>query len=579
MLKQPKDEVELRRNKHKIIDIKPTSKSRNVCLVPLSWYKDFADWLNRTTSTPPGKINNESLMNKDRFNNKMKFGKDFAVVENEIWDLIVKNFGKTPKIERYFVLEPGTNKPCVIIDGINLHIEVEGMRKIKKMTDPKWKVGPIVKQLCEALKIDNGEYVLMNGTGTENISTEFSIEEVNKKYPGVLLLKKIEKKNKIQIAEPAHTDKLVSSPFFSLPDVNYREKTPTRSSFLDNFQKQKVEKEEDETFVLPTERIPHPIGLRNIGNTCFFNAALQCLFRVQKLTDFVFSDQFEKNLNTSNPKGSGGKIARAYRSLLAGVCTSKTALSPDSLRMAITSKYKRFNNYQQHDSQEMIGAILDGLHEDMNQAAGKAKADKPDKEADSWDLYKFENDSPIMKIFHGEYINEIVCPKCNKSDTTHDPFLFFSVPIPDSFFGGTSLSKCIQKFSAVDVLDKNNTWNCPFCKNSVQAKKSLKVYKCPQVLIVHLKRFNQATHSKITTSVDYPDILDSGDFVTSNEKYKYKLIGVVIHSGSLFGGHYTACALTQTTNKWHLYDDSRVTEISQKSAHVGNAYVLFYQRI
>lgn len=46
----------------------------------------------------------------------------------------------------------------------------------------------------------------------------------------------------------------------------------------------------------------------------------------------------------------------------------------------------------------------------------------------------------------------------------------------------------------------------------------------------------------------------------------------------LGGGHYTAHCKHPVTQKWSLYNDSRVSEIAESSIGGSESYVLFYQR-
>ena len=59
----------------------------------------------------------------------------------------------------------------------------------------------------------------------------------------------------------------------------------------------------------------------------------------------------------------------------------------------------------------------------------------------------------------------------------------------------------------------------------------------------------------------------------------YDLIGVVDHTGSLEGGHYTAICRSSgnaSSYRWNKYDDQDVTEISQSEVVSSKAYLLFY---
>ncbi|OHS93753.1 hypothetical protein TRFO_11530 [Tritrichomonas foetus] len=93
----------------------------------------------------------------------------------------------------------------------------------------------------------------------------------------------------------------------------------------------------------------------------------QCIIRLPPLYQFVMSPGFSATINKNNPHGSGGVIAREFATLIEMMCAaSNSARDPRQLRKVVASKYKEFADNKQHDAQEMIGAILDGLHEDLN---------------------------------------------------------------------------------------------------------------------------------------------------------------------------------------------------------------------
>ena len=49
-------------------------------------------------------------------------------------------------------------------------------------------------------------------------------------------------------------------------------------------------------------------------------------------------------------------------------------------------------------------------------------------------------------------------------------------------------------------------WFCPRCKEHRQASKKLDLWKVPEVLVVHLKRFSYSKYwrDKLDTPVDFP---------------------------------------------------------------------------
>lgn len=65
---------------------------------------------------------------------------------------------------------------------------------------------------------------------------------------------------------------------------------------------------------------PHPElglnGIKNLGNTCYVNAALNCLFKIQPLADYFLNDLHLQEVNPDNPLGSKGLLATAFASLV-----------------------------------------------------------------------------------------------------------------------------------------------------------------------------------------------------------------------------------------------------------------------
>lgn len=175
---------------------------------------------------------------------------------------------------------------------------------------------------------------------------------------------------------------------------------------------------------------------------------------------------FEEELNPDNPLGMGGAIANAFGALLHRIWVpggTGTSYAPREFKQALQRFAPQFSGYQQHDSQELVAFLLDGLHEDLNRVRKKPYVEKPDWEGggdkeliglaqNSWEGYMKRNDSVIVDLFQGQYQSTLVCPECAKVrlsrrcggkmvngllkgsivqvSITFDPFMYLTLPLP-----------------------------------------------------------------------------------------------------------------------------------------------------
>ncbi|KAJ3327076.1 Ubiquitin carboxyl-terminal hydrolase 21 [Blyttiomyces sp. JEL0837] len=347
------------------------------------------------------------------------------------------------------------------------------------------------------------------------------------------------------------------------------------------------------------------VGLNNLGNTCIFSAEL--------LVGYFLSGDYRRDINSKSPMK--GQLATAFGDIVHDVMKncglSGKAISPSQIKRQIEHWAPQFAGYSQQDCQEFLRFMLDGLHEDLNRVQVRPKFTYPDEESDklsdvdkaklSWNRYHAISSSLVFDIFGGQLQSTVTCLTCGSLSTTFDAFWDLSLPIPKGFQErqrDISLTKsssptgrsctildCLNEFALEEILDE--LYKCNNCKAKQKASKSLRLYRCPEILVLHLKRFSYTTYSrdKIETPVSFPITQLSLESIMSatpgrDQVVHYDLFGISNHLGGLGGGHYIAHCKNPDNGNWYQRNDSRVSECSESSLlDMGSsAYVLFFQK-
>merc|ERR1711972_660510 len=98
---------------------------------------------------------------------------------------------------------------------------------------------------------------------------------------------------------------------------------------------------------------------------------------------------------------------------------SHNVVSPSDLKKLIGERWPEFAGYQQHDAQELLMFLLDGLHEDVNQVPyPRPIVEDPNSEGkddvavalEAWEGNLKRNQSRIVNLFQFQVRSEITFP-------------------------------------------------------------------------------------------------------------------------------------------------------------------------
>ncbi|XP_071163274.1 ubiquitin carboxyl-terminal hydrolase 9X-like isoform X2 [Mytilus edulis] len=393
-------------------------------------------------------------------------------------------------------------------------------------------------------------------------------------------------------------------------------------------------------YLPPVGPRPHKgfVGLKNAGATCYMNSVIQQLFMIDNIRSEILAidgaadeacveedyvdEKVESETNVDmgdeerkdeeKPVSSKDDERKEYNmgvlkqiQLIFGhlACSKLQFYVPRGFWKHFKLSDEPVNLREQHDALEFFNSLVDSADEAL----------------------KVLNQPQILsKVLGGSFADQKICKDCPHRYQREESFTALNIDIRNHH----NLLESLEQYVKGDLLEGANAYRCEKCDKKVDTVKRLLIKKLPQVLAIQLKRFDydweRECAIKFNDYFEFPREFDidpytvqgmakiEGEIIDIDESKpqstKYKLIGVVVHSGQASGGHYYSYILHRgedNTAKWYKFDDGDVSEckmdddeelknqcfggeylgevfdhmLKRKQKRWWNAYILFYERV
>ncbi|KAK4751648.1 hypothetical protein SAY87_005130 [Trapa incisa] len=319
-----------------------------------------------------------------------------------------------------------------------------------------------------------------------------------------------------------------------------------------------------------------PLGLRNLGNSCYLNSVLQCLTYTPPLANFCLRN-LHSSLCDSSVDGEKKRDCpfcilekRIARSLKVDLAQD----APSKILCCLQLFAQHFRIGRQEDAHEFLRYVIDTCHN----TCIRLKKLQQHQQRKGCSEASIGDDSTIVKeIFGGSLQSQVKCSSCGSESKKIDEIMDISLDVLHS----SSLKEALRKFFQPELLDGNNKYKCENCQKLVVARKQMLVFQAPNVLVIQLKRFDGMYGGKIDKVVSFDDVLVLSSFMckkSQDSSPEYHLFGTIVHSGcSLDSGHYYAY-IKDAMGRWYCCNDAYVTQATLEEVLSEKVYILFFSR-
>ncbi|XP_039510750.1 probable ubiquitin carboxyl-terminal hydrolase FAF-X isoform X2 [Pimephales promelas] len=327
------------------------------------------------------------------------------------------------------------------------------------------------------------------------------------------------------------------------------------------------------------------VGLKNAGATCYMNSVIQQLYMIPHIRNGLLAiegtgSDIDDDTSGDEKQDNEAEDRKEYNiGVLRHLQVIFGHLAASRLQYYVPRGFwKQFrlwgepvNLREQHDALEFFNSLVDSLDEALK-ALG--------------------HPSMLSRILGGSFADQKICQGCPHRYECEESFTTLNVDIRNH----QNLLDSLEQYVKGDLLEGANAYHCEKCNKKVDTVKRLLIKKLPPVLAIQLKRFDydweRECAIKFNDYFEFPRELDmepytvagvaklEGDEVSPESQVipenppanpdassRYRLVGVLVHSGQASGGHYYSYIVQRhgsdgdgLKDRWYKFDDGDVTE-------------------